>query len=71
MGYDLNDVARGKRADEQAAKPCRMDQLFAASTRVINKAREAAFQHAAGVDHGGMADLRAALDVFDRLNGGI
>jgi hypothetical protein len=49
-----------------------MDQLFAASTNVINTARRAAEPFDSPYnERAAMDDLRAALYVFDRLNGGL
>lgn len=53
-------------------KACRMDQLFAASANVINAARRASapFETDAA-RHAALVELHAAIEVFDRLNGGI
>jgi len=55
-----------------APKPCRMDQLFAASTNVINAARRAALPFETDIYRShALAELQRAVEVFDRLNGGI
>lgn len=72
MVYTSYDAERGRR---ESGKPCRMDQLFLASTMVINAARDICRPGVAFESDESRQALRdelvAALMVFDRLNGGI